>query len=87
MDTKSLKKCLITWGWQFCGHVDKLSDLDSFDGTFLHLEKVGQEMADRGSFDGILKQKLQPKFNTTVITLSPTINEMAIAPTRNNLLL
>ena len=46
---------------QFCGHWDKMPDLDNFDGTFQHLKRVAQQTADLGSFDGTFQQLLVNK--------------------------
>ena len=43
--------------WQFCGHVDKLPDLGSFNGTFQQGGTFGQQTADLGSFNGTFQQR------------------------------
>ena len=47
--------------WQFCGNIDKLPDLCSFDDTFQHLERVGQQIADLGNLMALFSKK-KPNF-------------------------
>ena len=41
----------------FCGPIDKLQDFGSFDDTFQHHERVGEQTVDLGSFDGTFQKK------------------------------
>ena len=48
---------LIGGSFVFCGPIDKLQDFGSFDDTFQHYERVGEQTVDLGSFDGTFQQK------------------------------